>query len=34
MVGPTGSGKTAAWKILLDAMAKLEEQTPGGYKGG
>lgn len=33
MVGPTGSGKTAAWRLLLDAITKIEERS-GGYKGG
>jgi dynein heavy chain 1 len=29
MVGPTGCGKSAAWKILLEAMEKID----GGVKG-
>ncbi len=33
MVGPTGSGKTAAWRVLLDALSKIEEKE-GTYKGG
>jgi dynein heavy chain 1 len=32
LVGPTGSGKTAAWKILLEALAILSKGTENEMK--
>ena len=29
LVGPTGVGKTAAWRVLLDAMSRVGDKTPG-----
>jgi dynein heavy chain 1 len=31
MVGPTGSGKTSAWKLLLDCMEVLDQKKGEAY---
>ncbi len=32
MVGPVGSGKSSAWRVLLDAMAKLDNVKGVGIR--